>query len=415
MTKQRFRRHHDQRLAEIPLHLPPEDVEIVRRRGAVGNLHVVFRAHLQEALETGRRVLRSLPLIAVWQQADEARHAKPFALARGDELVEQHLRAIGEVAELGFPQRQRIRPRQRVAILKPEHRLFRQHRVDHFVTGLVRRQVGERNVALLGLLIIQHRVPLAEGAALDILARQTDLGAFRNQRAEGQRLGKGPVDSFAGLDHLGAVVHEPLDGAMRLETFGHFRQLLADFTQLLERHPGLAPALLILVVGGPQPGPLTVEPVGLVRLVALADVEFGFQIGAPVGLHLFEFALGDHAFLDQAARIERHDRLVAADLLVHLRLRERRLVALVVAEAAVAEHVDDHRLVEGHAEFGRNLGGIDHRFRIVAIDVEDRRLDHLGHIGRVRRRAREARIGGETDLVVDDEMHGAGNPVTAQA
>ena len=86
-----------------------------------------------------------------------------------------------------------------------------------------------------------------------------------------------------------------------------------------------------------------------------------------------------------------------------------------MAEAAVTEHVDDDRLVELHAVFGRDLRRIGHRFRIVAVDVEDRRLDHLGDVGRIGRRAREGRVRRETDLVVDDEVHGTGNAVTAQA
>ena len=103
------------------------------------------------------------------------------------------------------------------------------------------------------------------------------------------------------------------------------------------------------------------------------------------------------------------------DRLVHQRLRERRLVAFVVAVAAIAEHVDDDRLLEFLPELGRDLGGEHHRFRIVAVDVENRRLDHLGDVGRIRRRARIARIGGEADLIVDDEMHRAAGAVAAQA
>ena len=38
-------------------------------------------------------------------------------------------------------------------------------------------------------------------------------------------------------------------------------------------------------------------------------------------------------------------------------------------------------LLELLAELGRDLGDVDHRFRIVAVDVEDRRLDHLGDVG----------------------------------
>ena len=72
-------------------------------------------------------------------------------------------------------------------------------------------------------------------------------------------------------------------------------------------------------------------------------------------------------------------------------------------------------LLEFLPVFGRDLGGEDHRFRIVAVDVEDQRLDHLGDVGRIGRRARVARIGREADLVVDDEMHRAAGAVALQA
>src|ERR1700716_641397 len=50
----------------------------VGRRGRIDPLHVVFGAHLQEALEPGRGMLRPLPSIAMRQQAYEAGHAQPF-------------------------------------------------------------------------------------------------------------------------------------------------------------------------------------------------------------------------------------------------------------------------------------------------------------------------------------------------
>ena len=103
-----------------------------------------------------------------------------------------------------------------------------------------------------------------------------------------------------------------------------------------------------------------------------------------------------------------------ADCLVHQRLGERRLVALIVAEAPVAEHVDDNRLLEFLPEFGCDLGGEHHGLRIIAVGMENWRLDHLGDIGGVRRRARIARIGREPDLVIDDEMHRAAGAVTPQ-
>ena len=106
---------------------------------------------------------------------------------------------------------------------------------------------------------------------------------------------------------------------------------------------------------------------------------------------------------------------MGADGAIHQRLGEGRLVAFVVAEAAVAEHVDHDRLVEPLPVFGGDLGAEHHRLGVVAVGVEDRRLDQLGDVGGVRRRARVARIGGEADLVVDDEMHRAAGAVAAQA
>ncbi len=46
VTQQRFRRHQHQRLAIAAVQLAPQDVEIVRRRGAVGDDPVVVAAHL---------------------------------------------------------------------------------------------------------------------------------------------------------------------------------------------------------------------------------------------------------------------------------------------------------------------------------------------------------------------------------
>ncbi len=51
-----------------------------------------------------------------------------------------HLGAIGEIAELRFPEGQRVRVGQRVAIFEAEHGLFREHRVDDLVIGLAFRR-----------------------------------------------------------------------------------------------------------------------------------------------------------------------------------------------------------------------------------------------------------------------------------
>ena len=164
-------------------------------------------------------------------------------------------------------------------------------------------------------------------------------------------------------------------------------------------------ATVVVTLGdGLEAGPAAIEPVGLVGLVGLTRFELGLETMAPVAHEFVDFAPRQQAFRDQLVAIDFQRRLMRADLAIHQRLRERRLVAFVVAEAAIAPHVDHDGLLEPHPEFGRDLRGEHDRLGIVAVHVEDRRLDHLRHVGRVRRGTRIARIGGEADLVIDDEV-----------
>ena len=59
-------------------HLPPQQVEILRGSGAVGDLHVVFGAQREEALDAGARVLGPLALKAVRQQQHQAAGLAPL-------------------------------------------------------------------------------------------------------------------------------------------------------------------------------------------------------------------------------------------------------------------------------------------------------------------------------------------------
>ena len=62
---------------------------------------------------------------------------------------------------------------------------------------------------------------------------------------------------------------------------------------------------------------------------------------------------------------------------------KRGVVGLVVAAAPVADQVDDDVLAERLAVFERQPPDPDHGLGVVAVDVEDRRLDHPGHVGGV--------------------------------
>ena len=125
---------------------------------------------------------------------------------------------------------------------------------------------------------------------------------------------------------------------------------------------------------------------GGARLARL--VERGLEAGGEVVERLLGLLERDVAPLDERLGVELAHRPAPLDPLVHLRLRVARLVTLVVAEAAVAHHVDHDVLLERLPEGEREARHPHARLGVVAVDVEDRRLDHLGHVGRVDRRAR---------------------------
>ena len=163
------------------MQLTAQDVEIVRRRRTVRHDPVVLTAHLQESFETRGRVFGALPFEPMRQQRDQTRHPQPFAFARADELVEHDLRAVGKVAKLRLPQGQRVGFGQRIAIFKAQHRIFRQHRVDHFVVRLSRTDVIKRIVPFFGFLVDKARVTLAECPACCVLTGQAHRIAFGQQ------------------------------------------------------------------------------------------------------------------------------------------------------------------------------------------------------------------------------------------
>ncbi len=93
---------------------------------------------------------------------------------------------------------------------------------------------------------------------------------------------------------------------------------------------------------------------------------------------------------------------------VHLGLGYRRLIGLVMPPPSIAYEVDDHISLEGISKIHRQLGNKNHRFRVVGVDMENRRLDHFGDIGAVLGRPGVIpAVGGKSDLVVENYMQGA--------
>ena len=121
-------------------------------------------------------------------------------------------------------------------------------------------------------------------------------------------------------------------------------------------------------------------------------------------LHGLDRRVVDHARLDEAPTIELGDRGMLADLLVERGMREGRVVQLVVAVPAVAAEVDEDVAPERLPEADGEPGGLDDRLGVVAVDVEDRDLNVLRHVGGIPRGPEVLRRRGEAELVVDDDV-----------
>ncbi len=404
VPEQRLRREDDQRLALAGQGLAAQQVEVVRRGGGVRHPHVVLRAELQEALRAAGRVVRALALLAVREQQHQRGLLAPLHLAGREELVDDRLGAVDEVAELGLPEDQRVRVLHRVPVLEAHRRVLREQRVVDEEPRGAGGQRGDRQEVLAGLRVDDRRVPRGERATARVLTGQADGDALGEQRAERDQLTEAPVDAAVG-GHLGAPVEQLLDPLVRGEALGQLDVRLADGADHVRRDRGLDLGLRLL---GDDVRPRR----------AAGRVPGGLEDLLEAGLVVAELLLGvlhgDVAAADQLLGVELPHAALGVDDLVHPRVGHRRVVALVVTAAAVADHVDDDVLVERLPVLEGQLGHPHHGLRVVPVDVEDRGLDHPGDVGRVHRGAAVLRGGGEADLVVHDHVDRATGAVAPQ-
>ena len=95
-------------------------MEVLGRRRRLGDLDVVLGRQGEESLEPRAGVLGALALVAVRQQQDEAARLLPLVFAGDDELVDDDLGAVDEVAELRLPADERVAVGDRVAVLEAD-------------------------------------------------------------------------------------------------------------------------------------------------------------------------------------------------------------------------------------------------------------------------------------------------------
>ena len=229
---------------------------------------------------------------------------------------------------------------------------------------------------------------LDERAPTRVLASEAHRGALHEQRPEGQELSEAPVDpALAG--HQLALVQELLELGVDREACRWPDVRAPDPAQHLSvdrRLPADHRAgVLELGLRALEAGDGFAGRRGRGRALATLG-EDPLELVLVVLQHLGGLVDGDVPAADQRLGVELAGGPLALDEVVHEGLRHRRVVALVVAPAAVADHVDDHVAVELLAELERELGHADARLRVVPVDVEDRDLQALRDVRAVVRR-----------------------------
>lgn len=112
----------------------------------------------------------ALAFVAVGEEEGDTADVLPFGFAGGDELVEDGLGAVSEVAELGFPDAEHLGVVDGVAVVEAEDGGFGEAGVMDAEAVLFFRDVVEGGVAFEGFCVVEDGVAVAEGASFAVLA-----------------------------------------------------------------------------------------------------------------------------------------------------------------------------------------------------------------------------------------------------
>ena len=410
MAQQALGREHDerQRVGVEQQRLTAQHVEVLGRGGAVDDAHVQIGGQLQEAFDARARVIRALAFVAVRQQQHERRSHAPLGAARHQVLVENRLRAIDEVAVLRLPQHESLRLLEVVAELEANHGQLRQRAVVDLEGRLRLGQHLQGRVAGAGDRVVQHRVTVAERAALHVFAGEANGDALGQHRRHGEFFGGGPVDrAFVGRGEHGALaLATALQLLVHREAGRHLRERLGDGFELRQRHRG--------VHAGSGAARRHHRHLGhVVRLGLQAGIRL-FHCGRMFGHELVGHRRWHLARGHERGRVLMTHRGMCGDALIEQGLRERRFVAFVVAVTPVAHQVDEEVELETVAIGPRQPRRLDARHRVVGVDVHDRHLEAARQAAGVAGRVRLVRFGREPELVVGDQMNRAAHVPAGQ-
>mmetsp|Transcript_44400 Transcript_44400/g.140113 ORF Transcript_44400/g.140113 Transcript_44400/m.140113 type:complete len:209 (+) Transcript_44400:1094-1720(+) len=186
---------------------------------------------------------------------------------------------------------------------------------------------------------------VAEGPALDVLSAQAHVDTFLEQSAEGQRLGRCPVEANASVEHVLLVLHDSRESAMDVKVFRVRRQALADISQLLQRDSSVltsreAESRLESLPAVLQ-GDFTLIPSSTLN-ISPRLLESLFEDSHAVRLHLVNLVLGQKGLLQRLVLEFLQHGLRLGNVLIHQRLCEARLVNLIVTVSPVPNNVHNH-------------------------------------------------------------------------
>src|SRR5271170_2589436 len=220
---------YDQRLAPVAQGLAAQQVKILRGVTRLRDLDIVFRGELDESFDSRAGVFRSLALVAVGQEHHDAGEQVPLGFAGADELVNDGLGNVDEVAELGFPQYERFGIVAAVAVFEAEDSGFGKCRVIDFTARLAGRDAFQRHEFVFVLDVDEDGVALVERAAASVLSAKAYGNAGLHQTSKRERFGHAVIDGAFARAHLGALLQQLLNFGMNVEARGIRSQASREF------------------------------------------------------------------------------------------------------------------------------------------------------------------------------------------
>ena len=108
-------------------------------------------------------------------------------------------------------------------------------------------------------------------------------------------------------------------------------------------------------------------------------------MGFEISFNFFYFFEINQPFFEQSFTVNLSRRRMFANRFIHARLGEHRLITFIVAMTSITENINDHITFKLLSELSSEISDPNNGFRVVTIDMKNRRLHTFGNISRIRR------------------------------